>query len=130
LSLSPRACYYTRHWSQSSWLPLNKRSKVYTMVPGDSFGLQAQFVEQDGFISTDCGMEPGYIPTVIDGDELNKIVRKRYSYSDLVNSPGVISLTSSDATDVVNTGACTINFQIDIDVIGEAGPKPVGLQSP
>lgn len=130
LSLSPRACYYTRHWSQSSWLPLNKRSKVYTMVPGDSFGLQAQFVEQDGFISTDCGMEPGYIPTVIDGDELNKIVRKRYSYSDLVNSSGVISLTSSDATDVVNTGACTINFQIDIDVIGEAGPKPVGLQSP
>ncbi|EMP56402.1 hypothetical protein MSNKSG1_11023 [Marinobacter santoriniensis NKSG1] len=130
LGSSPRACYYTRHWSQSSWLPLNKRSKVYTMVPGDSFGLQAQFVEQDGFISADCGVAPSYIPTVIDGKELNKIVRKRYSYSDLVNSSGVISLVSSDAMDVVNSGTCTIDFQIDIDVIGEAGPKPVGLRSP
>ena len=130
LSLSPRACYYTRHWSQSSWLPLNKRSRVFTMTPGDSFGLQAQFVEQDGFISEDCGVSPGYIPTVIDGNEINKVLRKRYSYDDLTASPGGISLTGTDATDVVNTGGCTIDFQIDIDILGEAGPKPIGISSP
>ena len=130
LGLSPRACYYTRHWSQSSWLPLNKRSRVFTMTPGDSFGLQAQFVEQDGFISTDCGVSPGYIPTVIDGNEINKVLRKRYSYDDLAGSPGGISLTGTDATDVVNTGGCTIDFQIDIDIVGASGPKPTGIGSP
>ncbi|MBD3641851.1 MAG: hypothetical protein HUJ18_12735 [Marinobacter sp.] len=130
LTLSPRACYYKRGKFDSSWLQLNMRSRVLTLSPGDSFGLQAAFIELDGAISEDCGKSPNFIPQRFQASEVYKSLRLRYSYDDLAQSPGGISLTQTDATDVVNAGSCTIDFRLDIDVLGAQGPKPIGFGSP
>ncbi|MBW7473088.1 hypothetical protein QQF73_17930 [Marinobacter sp. M216] len=116
-----RACYYKRVWNQSTWLQLedswlSNSLHVYSLKPGESFGLQAAFLEADEFISDDCGVAPNFIPSTVTASELHKTLRRRYSYDDLVSSSG-ISLTGADANDVVNNNSCSIDFRIDIEIV-------------
>ncbi|MDO3723271.1 hypothetical protein QVZ43_16255 [Marinobacter sp. chi1] len=118
-----RACYYKRVWSQSTWLQLedswvgqSNLVNVLSLKPGESFGIQAAFLEADAFISDDCGTAPNFIPSTITASEIHKTLRKRYSYDDLAGSGG-ISLTGADANDVVNKNTCNIDFRIDIEIV-------------
>ncbi|QSP96116.1 hypothetical protein LPB19_06935 [Marinobacter salinisoli] len=131
-SLEPRACYYKRsNGFDNAWLRFDKRSRVFTMSPGDSFSVEGVFIELDNDnVSQDCGLPPRFIPPTLVASNFYQRLRKRYDYSDLANSSGRQTLVGSDAEDIVNTGSCKIDFQIDIEVVGDQGPKRGGFESP